>query len=72
MVHVRVLLRSAWLPVLQVVLRVLEVVGSSRVTPTDRAFLEVALQDVTSTKSVLAKMAGIRPLARVYETLVLD
>jgi hypothetical protein len=71
-VEVRVLLGSAWLPILEMVLRMLEVVGSRWVTPTDRAFLEVALQDVASTEGVFTQVARVRSLAGVCKTLALD
>jgi hypothetical protein len=53
-VEIGVLLGATGLPVLEMVLRVLQVVRARRITPTYRAFLEVALQDITSTERVLA------------------
>lgn len=58
MVEVRVLVCAAGLPVLlQMLLRVLEVVRAGWVAPSYRALLEVALKDITSAEGVLAKMA---------------
>jgi hypothetical protein len=65
-VQIRVLLRSGRLPVLEMVLRVLQVVGTSRVSPADGTLLEMTLQDITSAECVFAEMAGVGALARVY------
>lgn len=68
-IHVRVLLGAIWLPVLlQMLLGVLQMIGTGGVTPTYRAFLEMALQDIASAEGVFAEMALIRSFARVYET----
>jgi hypothetical protein len=69
-VEVRVLLGTSWLPVLKVVLRMLQMVCTRRVAPSNRAFLEVTLQDITSAKRVLAQVAGIGTLARICVVLV--
>lgn len=67
MVEVRVLVSASGLPVLlQMLLRVLEMVCASGVAASYRAFLEVALQNVTSAKRVLAQMALVRALAGVW------
>lgn len=50
-------------------LRVLQVVGTSRVAATDRALLEVTLQDVTPAEGVLAQMALVGSLTGVCVTL---
>ena len=50
-------------------LRVLQVVGTSGVAATNGALLEMALQDITSTKGILAKMALVGALARVCRWL---
>jgi hypothetical protein len=50
-------------------LRVLQVVGTSGVAATNGALLEMALQDITSTKGILAKMALVGTLARVCQGL---
>lgn len=68
MVQVRVLLSTAGLPVLQVVLRMLQVVRTSRVASSYRALLEMALQNITPAKSVFAEVARIGALAGVCET----
>jgi hypothetical protein len=47
------------------ILRVLQMVRTSGVSPTDGALLEMTLQDVTPAESVFAEMARIRTLARV-------
>ena len=66
MVKVRVLVCAAGLPVLlQMLLRVLEVVRAGWVAPSYRALLEVTLEDITSAEGVLAKMALVRSLAGV-------
>jgi hypothetical protein len=65
--QIRVLLWTCGLPVLEVVLRVLQVIRTSRITPPDRAFLEMALQNVTSAESVFAEMARIRTLAGIWK-----
>ena len=71
MVEVRVLLVASWLPVLlQMLLRMLQMVRASWVTPSYGAFLEVALQNVASAEGILAKMALIGSLARVCEKSV--
>ena len=72
MVEVGVLLRPAGLPVLlQVLLRVLQVVRARGVSPSYRALLKVALQDIASTEGILAEMALVGSLARVCVTLEL-
>lgn len=50
-------------------LRVLQVVGTSGVAAADGALLEMALQDITSTEGILAKMALVGALARVCRWL---
>jgi hypothetical protein len=66
MVEVRVLVCTGGLPVLlQMLLRVLEVVRAGWVAPSYRALLEVTLEDITSAKSVLAKMALVWSLTSV-------
>ena len=65
-VEVGIGLCAAWLAVLlQVGLGILKVTGTRRITATNRALLEMALQDVTARESVLAKVALVRALARV-------
>jgi hypothetical protein len=44
----------------------LQMVGTSRVASSNRTFLEMALENITPTKSVFAEMARIRPLAGVW------
>ena len=69
-VEVGVLLRPAGLPVLlQMLLRVLQVVRARGVSPPYRALLEVTLQDVASAEGILAEMALVGSLARVCGTL---
>jgi hypothetical protein len=65
-VQVRVLFRPSGLPVLQMVLRMLQMVGTSRVTSPNRTLLEMALEDITPTERVFAEMARIGSLARVW------
>lgn len=66
MVKVRVLVRTSGLSVLlQMLLRVLQMVGASRVSPSYRTFLEVTLQDVASAKRILAQMALVGSFTRV-------
>jgi hypothetical protein len=50
---------------LQVLLRMLQVVCSRGVASTYRALLEVALQDVTATERVFAQMALVGSLAGI-------
>jgi hypothetical protein len=54
-----------WSVLLQVLLRMLQVVCSRGVASTYRALLEVALQDVTTTERVLAQMALVGSLAGI-------
>lgn len=69
MVQVRVLLGATRLSVfLQMLLRVLQVVCACRVASPYRALLEVALENVTPAKSVLAEMALVRSLTGIWET----
>ena len=42
-----------------------QVVSSGRVSATDRAFLEMALENVTARESVFAQMAGVRSVAGI-------
>jgi hypothetical protein len=42
--------------------------STSRVSPSDRAFLEVTLQDVTARESIFAQMTLVGALARVCGT----
>jgi hypothetical protein len=72
MVQVRVLLSTAGLPVLQVVLRMLQVVRTSRVASSYRALLEMALQNITPAKSVFAEVARIGALAGVSKQMALE
>lgn len=66
MVEVRSGLSAIWRAVLlQMLLRVLQVVGASGVTAANGALLEMALQDVTSAEGVLAQVALVGSLARV-------
>lgn len=70
MVEVGCGLSTIWLAVLlQMLLRVLQVVGTSRVSATNRTLLEMTLQDITSAEGVLAQMALVRSLTRVCDTL---
>lgn len=69
MVQVRVLLLSTiGLSILQMRLRMLEMVCPGGVAPSYRALLEMALQNVAPTKSIFAEMALIGTLTRVCET----
>lgn len=70
--QIRVLLWSSGLPVLEMVLRVLQMIRTCGVTPPDRALLEMALQDITPAESVFAKMARIRTLAGIWIALARD
>jgi hypothetical protein len=73
MVEVRVLVCTGGLPVLlQMLLRVLEVVRAGWVAPSYRALLEVTLEDITSAKSVLAKMALVWSLTSVSQQMTLE
>jgi hypothetical protein len=66
------LLRPTGLPVLlQMLLRMLQMVRARGISPSYRALLEVALQDVASTEGILAEMALVGSLARVCVTLEL-
>jgi hypothetical protein len=47
-------------------LRVLEMVCAGWIAPSYRALLEVTLENVASTKGILAKMALVRSLASVW------
>ena len=70
MVKVRVLVCAAGLPVLlQMLLRVLEVVRAGWVAPSYRALLKVALKDITSAEGVLAKRALVGSFIGVCEML---
>ena len=69
MVEVRSGLSAIWRAVLlQMLLRVLQVVGASGVTAANGALLEMALQDITSAEGVLAQMALVGSLAGVCVT----
>lgn len=66
MVKVRVLVCTSGLSVLlQVLLRMLQMVRASRVSPSYRAFLEVTLQDVASAECILTQMTLVGSFARV-------
>lgn len=63
--QIRILLGASGLPVLQVILRVLQMIRTSRVASSNGALLEMTLQDITTAESVFAKMARVRTLAGV-------
>ena len=70
MVKVRVLVCAAGLPVLlQMLLRVLEVVRAGWVAPSYRALLEVAPEDIIFAEGVLAKTALVGLFTSVYGML---
>ena len=50
-------------------LRMLQVIGTSRVAAANRALLEMALQDVTPAEGVFAQMALVGSLAGVCVAL---
>lgn len=69
MVEVRCSLSAIWRAVfLQMLLRVLQMVGASGVTTADGALLEMALQDITSAEGILAQVALVGSLASVCVT----
>lgn len=73
MVQVRVLFGSGWLSILlQVLLGVLKMVCARGVTSSYRTFLEMALEDVASTKGIFAKMALIGSLTGVSQQMALQ
>lgn len=55
---------------LNVGLRAGELIHSGRTSTTSRAFLEVAFQNVTSRKRIVAKHANVRTIASVYSKVV--
>lgn len=70
MIEVRSGLSGIWRAVLlQVLLRVLQVVGASGVTAANGALLKMALQNITSAEGVLAQVALVGSLAGVCVTL---
>jgi hypothetical protein len=65
-----VLAEASGLPVLQVVLRVLQMVRAGRVSSSNGTNLEMTLQNITSAKGVVAKKARVGTFASVWRALV--